>query len=119
MRKPSEHGLAFLSLQGSPPFYVREVPRREDYQLVSRTLSPQCRRWRKPPLRLVADPSPCQQGEAARGAGLAPGRRRAGPFPPWSSAPFVSLVGPSQPFLRTLNGSVGNAPNRKRTGEQE
>ena len=33
-------------------FYVREMPRREDYQLVSRTLSWQCLRWRKPPLRL-------------------------------------------------------------------
>ena len=35
------------------------------------------------------------------------------------SDPCVSLVGPSQQFLRDLNGSVGHAPNRKRTGTQE
>ena len=41
---------------------------RAEWPLVSWTLSPQCRRWRKPPLRLVADTSPCQQ-RAARGPG--------------------------------------------------
>ena len=56
-----------------PTFYVREVPRTEGWPPVSGTLSPQCRRWPKPPLRLLADPSPCQQGEAARGPGQAPG----------------------------------------------
>ena len=29
------------------------------------------------------------------------------------------LVGTSHPFVRDLNGSVGAAPNRKRTGTQE
>ncbi len=33
--------------------------------------------------------------------------------------PCWSLVGPSQQFLRALDGSVGEAPNRKRIGTQE
>lgn len=35
--------------------YVGEVLAKEEWPLVSRTLSSRCRRWRKPPVRLVAD----------------------------------------------------------------
>ena len=38
---------------------------------------------------------------------------------PGLSGPCLSLVGPSQQFLRALNGSVGDAPNRKSKGTQE
>ena len=48
-----------------------------------------------------------------------PRQRRAGPSIPWIPGPVASLVGTSHPFVRDLNGSVGAAPNRKRTGTQE
>ena len=89
-----------------------EECRREGWSPQPRTLAHQCRRWRKPPLRQVADPSPLQSGEAPGGDG--PDRLYIG-----LTAPLPSLVGPSQQFLRYLNGSVGAAPNRKRLGTQE
>ena len=59
------------------------------------------------------------QGGPRRGLARPRRGRRVGPFNPRISDPYFSLVGPSQPFLRDLNGSVGYAPNRKRTGTQE
>ena len=101
------------------PFYLGSVPE---------TGSP-VRTW----VRLVGLPQVAQATAAAglgslpspagggRLGGLArpPRRRRVGPFSPRISGPCGSLVGPSQQFLRDLNGSVGVAPYRKRTGTQE
>lgn len=53
-------------------FQVGEVLGSDEYLLVSRTLSPHCRRWRKPTLRRVAGPVTCTHAEVARGAGLVP-----------------------------------------------
>ncbi len=107
------------ALTGRHPFYLGSVPE---------TGSP-VRTW----VRLVGLPQVAQATAAAglgslpspagggRLGGLArpPRRRRVGPFPPRISGPCGSLVGPSHQFLRDLNGSVGVAPYRKRTGTQE
>ena len=71
------------------------------------------------PLSLVPQVAPAT---AAAGSRFLPAQwrgRRAGPLPPRISDPYRSLVGPSQRFLRALNGSVGQDPNCKRKGTQE
>ena len=101
-------------------FYVIEVPGKEGWPPLARTLSAQCRRWRKPPLRQVSDPSLPQRREAAGGAWPGPtGGDGSDRSPPRIAGPCASLVGPSQQFLRALNGSVGEDPNCKRIGTQE
>ena len=88
-------------------FYVIEVPGKEGWPPLARTLSAQCRRWRKPPLRQVSDPSLPQRREAAGGAWPGPtGGDGSDRSPPRIAGPCASLVGPSQQFLRALNGSV-------------
>ena len=102
------------------PFYLGGVLGEEGWPPLPRILSPQGRRWRKPPLRQIADPSLPQCREAAGGAWPGPtGGDGSDRPPPRIPGPCGSLVGPSQQFLRALNGSVGDAPNRKRTGTQE
>ncbi len=111
--------LAYVAVRTPPlPFYLGSVPE---------TGSP-VRTW----VRLVGLPQVAQATAAAglgslpspagggRLGGLArpPRRRRVGPFFPRISGPCGSLVGPSH-LLRDLNGSVGVAPYRKRTGTQE
>ena len=46
------------------PFMLKEC-RREGWPRLPRILSPLCRRWRKPPLRQVTDPSPPQRGDGS------------------------------------------------------